>query len=131
MTPGRVVYSVMIPTTIENGNRKVTVRRAAGSPGEFVVRLWVDGKQLKDSAYYTTDKTDALETAKCMVNIVGYDSPFRKPCGVVDCTPTWESIVMIHAGAAANGNAGSISELQRMARLADAYVSAVKAGKLS
>jgi hypothetical protein len=117
--------------SITNGNRKVTIRRAADGSGEWVVRLWVDGKQVKDAAYFTTDKTDAVETAKHMVNIPGYDSAFRKPAGVIDCTPTWESIVMIHAGAAANGNEGAISELRRMARLADAYIAAVKEGKLS
>lgn len=39
--------------------------------------------------------------------------------GNVDCTPTWESIVLIHAESASNGNHSAMTELQRMARLAD------------
>jgi hypothetical protein len=35
---------------------------------EYVCRLFEGGKEFKGASYHTNDKTDALETAKCMAN---------------------------------------------------------------
>lgn len=42
--------------------------------------------------------------------------------GVVDCTPTWESVFPILLHGAMRDNVDSIAELMRMARIADGFV---------
>jgi hypothetical protein len=39
----------------------------------------------------------------------------------VDATPKWEDVFLIYVTAAANGNQAAISELRRMAQLADLH----------
>lgn len=42
------------------------LNRRRNSAGDFVVRLYCDGKIVKNGEYYTPDWADAVETAKAM-----------------------------------------------------------------
>lgn len=56
------------------------------------------------------------------------DSPRR--IEYVDATPTWAEILPVLLSGAEHGVQAAREELQRMARLADAYVAAKKGGAL-
>lgn len=47
-----------------NGNRKVTIKKV---DGEYVVKLWINGKHYEPADYFTDDKDDAQRTAQTMV----------------------------------------------------------------
>lgn len=48
------------------GELKTTIKKDSDT-GEFVVKLFKDGKHQKDADYFTSDKADAQATAKAMI----------------------------------------------------------------
>lgn len=48
---------------IEHGKNKVTISR---KDGEFICRMWIDGKRYPAQDYFTNDKVDAIATAEHM-----------------------------------------------------------------
>ena len=55
---------ILVPKKIGSGNRYVTCRK--NNIGEYVCRLWVDGKHYAPADYYTSDAQDASQTMQAM-----------------------------------------------------------------
>lgn len=95
----------------------MTARRT-GEGKEIRVNFTDSNGDNENTAYYTDSPEDAIATAKAMIA----SRVNKRLAGTVDCTPTWRSIVDIHAQAYGTGSMEAQKELHRMARLADALV---------
>lgn len=62
------------------------------------------------------------------------DKPMKNEVKTIDATPSWEAVLPLYLMAYENGKSkgrtAALEELQRMAQLADAYISAKKGGAL-
>lgn len=56
---------ILVPTKVGSGARYVTCRK--NNLGEYVCRLYVNGKHYKPADYFTDDAQDASDTAQAMV----------------------------------------------------------------
>jgi hypothetical protein len=89
--------------------------------GEWVVRLFIDGKHQKAADYFTNDREDATITATAMVNEVKAGKE-ADALNSIDLTPTWEYAVSIYIEVLQNPDAtagaiiGAKEELLRLAR---------------
>lgn len=66
-------HDEMCPVCVPNTQQitKITLRKRRNEFGEYVIRVWVNGKRHPDADYFTNDWDDASGTYKLMLETAG------------------------------------------------------------